>query len=600
MNVSGSRTNKATKNMIATMIFYIVKVLLLFFVRTIFIRVFGVEYLGLNSIFSNVLTILSLAELGIGSAIVFSMYKPMAEGDTEKLKSLLNLYKRFYFTIAVIVLCIGLLLIPFLSKIIDVSTIGNLNIVILYLIPLSSTVLSYLMAHRRALLYTSQNQYIEVTLTLITNVLLAILQIIVLLTIKNYYIYLSLNLIIAVVESVSVYVITKRMFPEIKGNAVQLDKQTKTDIIKNTKAMFLHKIGGVTLNATDTLIMQIAIGSLVISGIFSNYLLIYTSLVSVVCMLIEAGQASVGNLIATNDRGYVHTIFNKLNFIYGWLISFCAISLLCLYNPFISTIWGAQNTWDMWFVLVYALTFYTNMSRQLVVSFKTAAGIFRQDRFAPIIEALLNIVVSYILVKLCGPIGVILGTLISCLLVPFIYSPLMLYKHYFKMSVKTYWFRFVRYFLATVICGALTYFVCGLIPSGGIGWLLIKFVVCAIVPNLLLLLCYFWTPEFKQCVAWGKELISSFKNRKHKVAMSGGIEQAVDNAIIEAEVLAGESTEIVGEELQNEVVAGEIDSLGEGMDENNSTETLPSEDVVSENKDIKIASDDATTDDKDN
>lgn len=600
METQGSRTNKAAKNMTVSVIFYITKILLSFLVRTIFIRVFGVEYLGLNSIFANVLTILSLAELGIGSAIVFSMYKPMAEGDTEKLKSLLDLYKKFYLVIALIVLGVGLALIPFLSKIIDKDSLGDLNIVVLYLISLSSTVISYLMAHRRALLYTSQNKFVETIVSLITNTLLSILQIVVLLVFKNYYFYISLNLIVAVVDSFLIYIITIKIFPEIKGKCQKLDKETTSAIIKNTKAMFLHKIGGVALNATDTLIMQIALGSLVISGIFSNYLLIYTTLIGVISMVIDAAQASVGNLIATKEGAYSYTVFKKLNFCYSWLISFCSISLLCLYNPFISTIWGAQNTWDMGFVLVYALTFYVNMSRQLAYSFKTAAGIFRQDRFAPIIESLLNIVLSYVLVKLCGPVGVILGTVISCLLVPFWYTPFMLFKHYFKLSIKQYWSKFLLYTLITIVCGALTYFICGLIPSGGIGWLLVKFVVCAIVPNLLLLLCYFWTPEFKQCVAWGKELISSFKNRKHKVAMSGNIEQAVDNAIIEAEVLAGESTEIVGEELQDEVVVGEIDSLGEGVDGNNSTDTLQNEGVVSENKDIKIASDDATTDDKDN
>ena len=598
METQGSRTNKAAKNMTVSVIFYITKILLSFLVRTIFIRVFGVEYLGLNSIFANVLTILSLAELGIGSAIVFSMYKPMAEGDTEKLKSLLDLYKKFYLVIALIVLCVGLALIPFLSKIIDKDSLGDLNITVLYLISLSSTVISYLMAHRRALLYTSQNKFVETIISLITNILLSILQIVVLLVLKNYYFYISLNLIVAVVDSFLIYIITIKMFPEIKGKCQKLDKETTNTIIKNTKAMFLHKIGGVALNATDTLIMQIALGSLIISGIFSNYLLIYTTLIGVISMIIDAAQASVGNLIATKDGEYSYTVFNKLNFCYSWLIGFCSISLLCLYNPFISTIWGAQNTWDMGFVLVYSLTFYINMSRQLAYSFKTAAGIFRQDRYAPILEALLNIVLSYVLVKLCGPVGVILGTLISCLLVPFWYTPFMLFKLYFKLSIKQYWIKFLLYTLITIVCGVATYFVCGLIPSGGIGWLLVKFIVCAIVPNVLLLLCYFWTPEFKQCVAWGKELISNFKNRKHKVAIGGNIEQAIDGAIIESEVLAGTTTEIVGEPLQDEVVTGEIDFLGKGMDKKNTTNTLSLEGVVFDNNESAEANENKKIDDK--
>lgn len=513
-----SRTKKTGKNIVFSIVYYIVKIIASFTVRTIFIRVFGVKYLGLNGIFSNVLSILSLAELGIGSAIVFNMYKPMAEGDNEKLKSLLSLYKKFYTIVSIIVLALGLAIIPLLPSIIDYSSLPGINITILYLLTLASTLLSYFMAHRRALLYTSQNKYIESIISSIVYVIMVVLQLVVLFVFKDYYIYISVTIISTVIESLAIFAVTKKMFPSISGKAEPLDNDIKKNIISNTKAIFLHKIGGVTLNATDMLVMQIALNSLVISGIFSNYLLIYTTVISMINMIIDATQGSVGNLIAIKDSEYVYGTFKKINFGFSWLFGFCSIALLCLYNPFISTMWGAENTFDMWFVLTYAFTFYINLSRQVAYSFKSAAGIFRQDRFAPIIESLLNIVISYLLVVLLGPVGVVLGTVISCLIVPFWCTPKMLFKYYFKKTMKEYWLAFIKYLLVTIVSGAITYVAIMFIP-GGSKWILVaKFAIVAILPNIVYLLFYFRTEEFK----YFKNIALKVLKKKQPAADSAG------------------------------------------------------------------------------
>lgn len=287
-----------------------------------------------------------------------------------------------------------------------------------------------------------------------------------------------------------------------------------------------------------------------------------------------------------------------------WIVSFCAICIFALANPFIDTILtksdDANLTLNFVILILISYNFYFLQAKGMVGMFKECVGLFYQDRFKPLAEAMVNLVVSLILAYFIGLPGVIIGTIVSSVSTCIWVEPYVLNKYYFKKSTARYLLELAFRTFVTTVIGAVTYFICGLIPSGGIGWLLVKFVVCAIVPNLLLLLCYFWTPEFKQCVAWGKELIRNFKNRKCKVAISGNNEQAIDGAIVEAEVMVGESTELVGEQLQDEMIAGAIDSLGEEVKENITTNTLPSEDIVLNEEKTAQTSGEAPTDDKDN
>lgn len=599
-----SRTKNSVRNIVFSLLAYGVQIVLAFIVRRYFIYYFNEEYLGLNSLFSNILSLLSLAELGFGSAIVFSMYKPMAEGDDEKVRELLHLYKKYYSIIAIVVTCLGLLVLPFMGYFADKAPNVMVNLYAVYLIFLFNSVISYFCAYRRALFFTSQRNDIESKINIITNLFLNVAQLLVIIFVRNYYCYLALSTVSTLLNSIFVFVFTNKHYSSyIKRPAKPLDKETRKTISKNVYSLIFHKIGSAVVYSTDSLIIYLVLNAVTL-GLYSNYLLIISAVTTLISLIANAIKGSIGNSIATRSPEENFKLCKKINFIYMWIVSFCAICIFALANPFIDTILtksdDANLTLNFVILILISYNFYFLQAKGMVGMFKECVGLFYQDRFKPLAEAMVNLIVSLILAYFIGLPGVIIGTIVSSVSTCIWVEPYVLNKYYFKKSTARYLFELAFRTFVTTVIGALTYFVCGLIPSGGIGWLLVKFVVCAIVPNLLLLLCYFWTPEFKQCVAWGKELISSFKNRKHKVAMSGNIEQAVDNAIIEAEVLAGESTEIVGEELQNEVVVGEIDSLGEEVDGNNSTDNLQNEGVVSENKDIKIASDDATTGDKDN
>lgn len=507
------RVSKTYKNVLTNGSYYIIKTILSFVARTLFIHVLGMQFLGLNSLFYNILAILSLAELGIGSAIIYNMYKPMAEGDFEKVKSLLALYKKFYFVIAVIIGIVGVIIIPFIPQL--VGEVENINVILAYVLTLLNVIISYFMAHRRALLLTSQNKSVEAIISICTCMLGFILQTIAIVVFKNYYLYLICIVLTTVVDSLIVFMVTKKMFWQVNGKTEPLEQSTKKQIISNTKAIMCHKIGGVVLNSTDSLVIQIVLCDLIALAIYSNYWLIYTTIVMLLSVVLDALQGSIGNLIAEKTPAESYVVFKRLYFAFMWLVSFCTIAIGCLSNSFISTMWGAENVWGEYFVLIIVTCFFVNMSRQLPYYFKISAGIFRQDRWAPLIEAFFNIVISVILVRFLGVSGVVLGTLISCLMVPFWNIPRVLFQEYFKVSLFDYWKRLFLYSIITFGVGMLSYYILSFIPSGGYGLLLIKFAACALLPNLFLIACYWWSDEFKYYLELLKTKITK-KNKNNK------------------------------------------------------------------------------------
>lgn len=504
------RINQSSKSVVASMIYYALKTIMSLVIRTAFIYVFGMEFLGLSSIFANVLTILSLAELGIGSAIVFNMYKPMAEQDYDKVSALLALYKKFYLVVALFILVVGVAITPLLPKFIDYESVQGVNINIIYFITLASTLVSYFMAHRRALFLTSQKKYIETIVSIASYLTITLMQLVILFTIKNYYIYVGLGIVFSLLESVIIYITTKKLFPMVGKTSTQLSKDTKKEIWSNTRSIMCHKVGAVVLNSTDSLVIQLVLGSLLISAQYSNYWMIYTTIVSIIVMVMDSMHGSIGNLIAVNDSETAYSTFKRLNFLFGWIIGFCAVALLCLYNPFISTMWGTENVWGLGFVITVVSCFYINMSRQLAYYFKISAGLFSQDKYAPLIEAGLNIVISVVLAYFMGATGVVLGTVISCLLVPFWNIPRILFKHYFKKPFIEYWRDFIKFAIVTLFVGLITFLIVSIIPGNGWDSLLLKFVIVAVIPNMMFMLVYIRNKEFKYFVEIFKNAIKNF------------------------------------------------------------------------------------------
>lgn len=509
-----SRTQNVKRNLIFNMIKYVSQLLLRFVSRTILIYAMGAEYIGLDGLFSNIFQFLNLAELGVGSAIVFAMYKPIAENDVDKVKTLQNLYKKFYLIIALVVLVVGGVLTPFLNIFIKNDVSVDINIYILFVMYLFNSVVGYLSAHKRSLLLAYERNDIENKIKTICLFAMTAIQIIVLLIFKNYYIYYLIAIISTIIECVIIHVVANKYYPEINGKNIQpIDAETKKLITKNVAALSIHKIGGAVVFSTDNILISSFFG-IVVLGAYSNYTLIINSFLSIFTLLTNALSGSVGNLIASTSTEYTFKKYRQTNFLFSFLSAFCTICMFVLFQPFVR-VWtgGGKYLLDFSTMALLCVSFYLSRMRCGTNVFKDCAGLFWNDKWKPIVESVVNLGVSIGLAYLIGINGIVIGTIISTLVAPFWWEPYVLYKYYFKKSPASYFKYYLLDVLIMALVGAVCYFTCLLIPDRGIWLLLAKFAVCIVLSLGLLCLCYCWTPEFKDSVKMFKGMLK----RKTKV-----------------------------------------------------------------------------------
>ena len=505
-----SRTQSSVKNLATALIGQGVGVIISFIARMIFLDCLNEEYLGLNGLFTNILTVFSLVELGIGPAMNFSLYKPLAEKDTEKVKSIMRLYQKSYVIIGILIMLIGFGFTPFytifMEEIPDVS-----NLTIIYWLFVVNTAVSYFFSYKRALIICDEKRYIATIFRYCFYAASNIFQIIVLVLTGDYILFLIVQIVFAFSENFLVSLKADKMYPFLKEKNVKpLEKETIKDIAKNVKAMLMHKIGGMVVLSTDNIIMSKYV-SLTAVGIYSNYYLITDALNKITSQFFISIVASVGNLNALedkNDKKRLEESFDKTFFLNFWIFGFCSCCLWCLFNPFISLWLGSHLIFDSFTVGVITVNFYLTGMRRSVLTYKEATGVFYQDRYKPLIEAVVNIIASILLAKKLGVAGIFLGTIISTLVMPVWVEPYVLYKYVFKKSSRIYALRFIRYtavfLIATVICDLCTGFIS---VENDILCFVIKMLICAIIPNSVFLLFYAKNENFRFFVNLAKRLL---------------------------------------------------------------------------------------------
>lgn len=506
------RVDNSIKNMKYNIFSQILNLLIQFVSRTFFIKILGNEYLGINGLFSNILTILSLADMGIGTVLIYSMYKPLAENNEEKMKALMNIYKKIYNIIALTVLIIGLCITPFLQVFIkDMPNIRHIRFIfILYLL---NTVVSYLCVYKISIINADQKNYIVTTRQQIFNLIANFIMIMVLVTTHNFILYLIVQMLFSIISNIYLSSLAEKMYPFIKDTkGYKLTKEEKRQIKKDTFAMMLHKIGGVVVGGTDNLIMSAMIG-LEAVGIYSNYLLIINAIKKFTTQYFNSMSASIGNLNAMKDKEYSYDIFKKVFFGNFWIFTFCSICLFCLLNPFIEIWVGIDYTFHISIVAAIVISFYIEGMRQTVLIFREAMGIFTKDQLKPVIEAIVNLIVSVMLTLKFGIIGIILGTIISMLFVCVWIEARILFKYGFSKNVIEFFKIYAKYLVIGVVGLILTYGANLLIKENTITTLILRFTVSIIVSNLVILISTFKTEEFKYLY---NIIFSKIKNRKEK------------------------------------------------------------------------------------
>ena len=496
------RTENSIKNSVVAVSSNIFIMVLGFVIQTIFVKTLGEEFLGINGLFNNVISMLAIVELGIGPAIVSNLYKPLANGDKEQLKSLLRYYRNCYVVIGFLVLIIGILIMPFLKFFVKTTIVftnfgGIYSIFFLFVI---DAAFSYFYSYKRSIIQADQKNRIINLVHLVCYTLMILGQISILLFTKNYILFLIVKITFRVLENLILSGIVDKLYPYLTESASKIKKSDKQNIFTKIKGLVYHKIGSYLVLGTDNIIISAFLGVGFV-GLYSNYYLIINSLYLLYCQIFSSLTASVGNLIVTETKENSYKIYKKIMFLNFWIYGFSAAAVYCMIKPFVMIWLGENFLLSTPILIILIINFYMLGMRSSIGTFKDAAGIFHEDRFISIIEAIINIVSSLILVKFLGMFGVFLGTFLSSLIVVFYSLPHFVFEKVFDRSKTDYYKLYLKYFLITTIGVAVSAAVCQLLfavlPDSDILNLFAAVIVSVIIPNALFTLAFYKTEEFK-------------------------------------------------------------------------------------------------------
>ncbi|GAE35934.1 lipopolysaccharide biosynthesis protein [Halalkalibacter akibai] len=491
------RTNHSIKNITISILSQLVMVFLGFLSRKVFLDSLGIEYLGINGLLTNVLSMLALVEGGIGLSITYYLYKPLAENDKKKIIALVQLFKKAYFILSIVILVLSICLYPLLGTVMNESdTIKFVSVI--YFLFIAKNMVSYLNAHKWSLINADQRGYVLEKVNIIFQVSTNIAKIILLIKTQNYILYLALELCLYIIQNlINGHIVNKRYSYIKTKKKYTIDNDTKAGLVKNVKALFYHNIGGFLVFGTDNILISSFI-SIATVGLYSNYTMITQQLSSLVNPLLAGIGASVGNLIATESKEKNYSIFKVSYLMNFWIYSIAVIFLYNLLEPFISWWLGQQFLLDKLVFIIILINFYLTGMRTAIATFKNKAGLFVQDKYAPLIEGGVNLVASLILVKYLGLAGILLGTTISTIATIFWTQPLIVYKNIFVKPVWSYFLRYVFYLVLTLIVCYITTLICEvLIKHNGFIDLVFKGLISISIPSIIYLLIFYRSDEFK-------------------------------------------------------------------------------------------------------
>lgn len=511
--MSDNRSIKSTRNMAAGFFNKTFTMLLSFVSRTVFIKVFGVEILGINGLFANILAFLCLADLGFSTAMTYSYYKPIAENDTEKIAALNHFYKKVYLAIAGGITVIGLALIPFLKYIVNLEREVD-HLYVYYLLTLASTVVSYLFVYKTTVLYAHQEGYVVTKYNTIMGTFSALVQIADMLIFKNYIVYLCVGIVFTFINNIYVSHIADKRYPYIKKKS-ELDKADKKSIFGNMGSVFLYKVSSVLMNSTDNIIISKLIGTVIV-GYYSNYLTVINMISSYISILFNSFTASVGNLMVKESPEKQYKIFKNIQMISAWCSIVLCSCVYALINDFIVLWIGDGFLIDDLTVLAVIINFFLLCILNPIWIFREAAGIYRKTKYIMVICAVLNIVLSIVLGKLIGLSGVIFASAISKLLTYIWYEPIILFKNYFHKAPIKFFASALSILALTAGMSALLIYVISLISFDGIIGFILKGLICFIISNIVFILVFFKNKYFRDIIKRVKNLITVFLGKVKK------------------------------------------------------------------------------------
>ncbi len=489
------KSKNATRNIMYGMVLKIYQMFMPFVMRTVIIYYLGAEFLGLNSLFNSILQVLNLAELGVGSAMVFSMYKPIAENDKEKLCALLNLYRKYYRIIGTLILIIGIAIVPVLPKLISGSLPAEVDLYILYFLNLSATVLTYwLFAYKNSLLQAYQRADVVSKVFIVTDTFKYILQIVSLIIFKDYYLYCIVLLVSQIMNNIMTAYAAKRRYPDLEPKG-HLAKDEQKIINGKIKDLFTTKLATTLLSSGDTLVISAMLG-LIMLAMYQNYYYLISAVLGCFTIIHTAITAGIGNSLIVDTMEKVKKTFNMLFFGIIWLLTFCVGCFLSLMQPFMEMWVGKELMLKDTIVILLVIYFCVYELTQFFSVYKEAAGIWHQDRFRPLICSIINIILNLIFVQKWGVYGVVFATIISsgCVSLPWVIHNV--FKYILEENPVAYLQKFLKYVLLGILINTLIGIITAKIHLPIIMDLGIKLIICISVINIVWIFFFRKTEEF--------------------------------------------------------------------------------------------------------
>ncbi|GGI46076.1 oligosaccharide transporter (flippase) [Paenibacillus marchantiophytorum] len=449
------RVKKASINVVVNLLTFILGLVPSFILRKVFLDTLGNELLGLTSLYTNIIGLLSIVELGIGSAIIYSLYKPFAEGDYVKVKGYLNYYAKLYKFVGFIILGLGLIMTFFLHFFVK-DQVNLIDAQLYFLLFLVYTLTSYFFSYKLCILNVAQDGYKISIATTLSKLLISILQFMMLKFLPDLYVYLWIQIIINFLFYLFMNLYIDKKYPWIRKTRGHITTEERTSLVKNVKALFLHKIGGILVLGTDNLVISSFI-NLTVVGVFNSYSMIVGAAQGLISTSLSGVAASVGNLLVEGSKDVIYKVHRKLFFLSFWIVSFATISLINTIQQFVRLWLGDNQRLDNLTIILLLINFYFFLMRGSVERFKEGGGIYYQDRFAPLVEASINLIASIIFIQLIGLPGVLLGTLLSNVTVIFWIKPKMVYKYIFEKKLREYFKMYVKFLVIGLIPLIITY-----------------------------------------------------------------------------------------------------------------------------------------------
>lgn len=483
--MSTSRAQNASRNILFGSFLKTYQIVLPFVLRTIIVHELGTEYLGLNSLFTSVLQVLNLAELGVSSAMVFSMYRPIAENDSVKICALLNLYKHYYRLIGLFIMLAGLALTPFIPKLISGKIPDEMNIYVLYLINLTATVFSYwLFAYKNSVFLAHQRTDISSKATIITDTIKYALQIGFIYLTHNYYYYVLVLLVVQLLNNIFIAILSNKLYPNYKPEGT-LDSSEVSDIKQRIKDLFTSKLGGTIINSADTIVISSFLG-LTVLAIYQNYFYILSAVIGFVAIIFNSITAGVGNSMITKSTQENYNDFKVFTFLVCAVCGFCISCFVSLYQPFMLIWMGEERMLPFFIVILLVIYFWIYEIIMAISVYKDAAGIWHSDRFRPLISGVSNLVMNLVMVNFIHLYGIVLSSILAMLFISLPWIIKNVFSEAFHTTKKEYCIMLIKYSIIIGIISLVVYFTNSFIHLGGVVEFVVKMFVTVFLTSALL------------------------------------------------------------------------------------------------------------------